>query len=217
MPVDEEFVPFDHFTRLARFWWVVVLCAVLGGVTALLIHRLKAPVYEAQAVFMASIDFNKIDFMNPAAAKPGVPYEFSQYDEDISLALIEASLRQVVPQVLVFAQQNGLPVDATALQAQTTIERKHAFWQLRYRSADPALAQKVVNFWAQQGFADLKAKKMAGQLPVYILFDLVQLADLPAAPAYYQTNSFVLSGVLLGLIAGLLAVNLPFFRMKQER
>ncbi len=217
MTVDEEFVPLDHFTRLAKFWWVVVLCAVLGAGGGLIMHRLKPPLYEAQAVLLGSLDFNKIDFMNPTATTPKVPYEFTQYDEDVSLALIEASILQVVPQVVLFAQQNGLQVDGNGLLAQATIERKNAFWEVRFRSPDPALAQKVVNYWGQQAFADLKAKRSNAQLPVYLIFDLVRLADLPTAPAYYQTNSFVGSGLVLGLIAGLLAVNLPLFRSKKER
>jgi len=216
MEVKDEFVLFDQFTRLTRFWWVVVLCALIGGGAGLIIHTFKPPIYEAQAVFMASIDFNKIDFTHTANESTPVPYQFSQYDEDISMALIEASLRQVVPQVVVFAQQNGISGDATSLLAQTTIERNHAFWKIRYRNADPALAQKVVNYWAEQGFSDLKAKRSAGQLPPYVLFDLIQLADVPAAPAYFSTNSFALAGTVIGLVAGLLAINLPFFRMKKD-
>jgi uncharacterized protein involved in exopolysaccharide biosynthesis len=215
MAAEDEFVPFDYFTRLARFWWVVVLCAVLGGAVGLVIHRLKPPVYEAQAVLTASIDFNKIDFMHPTAQTP-VPYQFSQYDEDIALSVVESSLRQVVPQVVIFAQQNGIQADATGLLAQATIERKHAYWELRYRNADPVLAQKVVNYWAETGFSDLKAKRSAGQVQPYVTFDLIQLADLPKNPAYFQTNSFVLAGAILGLIAGLLAANLPFFKREKD-
>jgi hypothetical protein len=216
MSVKEEFVPFDHVIRVARFWWVVVLCALIGGAAGLVINRMQPPVYEVQAVFMASIDFNKIDFMHPGASTP-VPYQLTQYDEDISLAQIEGSLRNVVPQVVAFAQQNGIQTDATGLLAQATIERKHAFWDIRYRNPDPALAQKVVNDWAQQAFSDLKAKLAAGQMPDYIIFDLVQLADFPTTPAYFQTNSFMLAGAFLGLVAGLIAVNLPLFRREKNR
>jgi hypothetical protein len=210
--VENEFVPFDYFARLARFWWVVVLCAVLGGAIGLIIHRLKPPIYEAQAVFTASIDFNKIDFMHPQASTP-VPFQFTQYDEDIALSVVNSSLIDVVPQVVTFAQQNGIQVDATGLKSQSTIEREHAYWDLRYRNADPILAQKIVNYWAETGFSDLKTKRSAGQVQPYVTFDLIQLADLPKNPAYFQTNSFVMSGALLGLITGLLAANLPFFKM----
>ena len=153
----KEFEPLEHISRILTLWWVIVICAVLGGAAGLIIHQFKPPLYEAQAVFMASIDFTKIDFSR--SLLPSNPYQFSQYDEDISLALVEASLRHVEPQVVTFAQNNNLAMDVGAIEDMSTIERKHAFWYLRFRSSDPAIAQKVVNYWAQTGLADLKTKK----------------------------------------------------------
>ncbi len=216
MANNEEFVPFNQFSRLTRLWWVVVVLTVIGGAAGLIIHQLKPPVYEAQAVFMASIDFNKIDFTQVNKDSP-TPYQFSQYDEDISLAMVEASLREVAPQAAAFAQQNGIPGDASSLLAQATIEREHAYWEIRYRNTDPVLAQKVVNFWAQTAFSAMKVKSSSGQIPGYIIFDLIQLADLPQRPAYFGTNSLVLAGGVIGLVAGLLAINLPFFKLPKDR
>ncbi len=216
MANNEEFVPFTQFTRLTRFWWVVVLFMVMGGAVGLIIHQFKPPVYEARAVFMASIDFNKIDFTKVDQNSPS-PYQFSQYDEDISLAMVDASLREVTPQVAAFAQQNGIQGDASSLLAQATIERQHAYWEIRYRNADPALAQKVVNYWAQAGFSDMKAKSSAGQIPAYIIFNLVQLADVPQSPSYFGTSSLVLAGGVIGLVAGLLVINLPFFKLPEDQ
>jgi len=210
----KEFEPLEHISRILTLWWVIVLCAVLGGAAGLIIHQFKPPLYEAQAVFMASIDFTKIDFSR--SLLPSNPYQFSQYDEDISLALVEASLRHVEPQVVTFAQNNNLAMDVGAIEDMSTIERKHAFWYLRFRSSDPAIAQKVVNYWAQTGLADLKTKKAANLLPVYIFFDLNQLADLPSRPTYFQTNSFVLAGIVIGLIFGLFLVNIPIGKIRRD-
>lgn len=212
---SEEFEPFEHFSRVITLWWVLVLCAVLGGATGYIIHLFKAPVYEAQAVFMASIDFNKVDFMHPPAPTPP-PYQLTQYDEDISLVVVESSLRQVEPQVAAFAQQNGWPIDVAILQGISTIEREHGNWYLRFRDSDPAVAQKVVNYWAQTGLMDLQEKQKANKLPAYIFFDLVQRAELPKSPTYFQTNSLVLAGIVIGLIAGLLLVNMPFIKIRKD-
>jgi uncharacterized protein involved in exopolysaccharide biosynthesis len=213
---NDELVPFDFFTRLIHSWWLVVLLAFIGGGAGLLVHNFRPPVYEAQAVLTASIDYNKINFLRPPAGSTPVPYQFSQYDEDLALSAIDASLQQVIPQVISYAQKSGSVMDADTFAAQSTVERRHAIWDVRYRSSDPAFAQKVVNYWAQQGFADLKVKRSEGTLEPYITFDLVQLADLPTKPAYLQTNTFVFAGGILGLIAGLLAVNLPFFGAKKN-
>jgi hypothetical protein len=213
---QEEFEPFEHVSRIIKFWWVLVICGVLGGVSGFIVHRFKAPLFEAQAVFMASIDFNKIDFMKPLSKTPA-PYQFTQYDEDISLVVVETSLREVEPQVVVFAQQNGYPIDVTSLNNQSTIERKHGYWEVRLRSPDPVMAQKLVNYWAQAGFADLKAKQKANLLPSYIFFDLVQLAELPKKPRYFMTNTFVLAGIVIGLVMGIIFVNTPFFNPRKNR
>ncbi len=214
MSSNGEFVPLDYLDKFLRLWWVLIACAVIGGGIGFLIHLSKPPIYEAQAVFMGSIDFNKIDFMHPPAPTPA-PYQLTQYDEDITLVLVEASLRQVVPQVVTYAQQNGWPFDAAGLLNQSTIEREHGFWYLRFRSQDPALAQKLVNYWAQAGFADLQAKQKDGKLPPYLLYDLVQLAQLPKNPTYFQTNAFVFAGAVIGLLAGILLVSLPIWKLRR--
>jgi hypothetical protein len=211
----DEFEPYEHIARSIKLWWVLVLCAVLGGLTGYVVNRFKVPLYEAQAVFMASIDFNKVDFMHPPAPTP-VPYKLTQYDEDISLVIVEASLIEVEPQVVAFAQKNGFPIDGANLIAHSNIERHHGYWYLRLRDVNPVLAQKVVNFWAQAGLLDLQAKQKANQMPAYVFFSLAQLAELPASPKYFQTNVFVLAGIVIGLVVGILVVNMPFVKSHKD-
>jgi len=215
MKETNEFVPAVHFNRILRWWWLVAAIGIIGGVLGLVAHRFRPPQYEAQAVFTASIDFNKIDFYHPPAPTP-VPYHLTPYDEDLALAVIEASLRAVIPQVVTFANQKGLALDSDTLMERTIIERLHTFWYLRFRENDPALAQAVANYWADAGYATLLDWKNTGKVPVFVYFDLVQKADLPNAPTFFHTNSFVLAGAAIGLITGMILVNLPFFKKGQE-
>ncbi len=210
---NDEFVALDHFNRSVHFWWVIFMTAILGAVIGFFVHRAMPPVFEAQAVFTANLDFNKVDFMHPPTPTPP-PYELTQYDEDMSLAVVQASLIAVIPQVETFAQQNGFSLSSLQLQDQVTIERNNALWYIRFRSGNPLTAQKIVNFWAQQGYQDLLARQQAGQLPPYIFFDLIHLADLPTSPTYYQTNVFVLAGCLIGIVLGIFLVNLPLKRFQ---
>jgi uncharacterized protein involved in exopolysaccharide biosynthesis len=204
---EAEFIPLDHIQKVFRLWWVVALTMILGGGLGFIFSRVNPPLYEAKAVFMASIDFNKIDFMHPPKPTPA-PYELTQYDEDISLAMIEASLRTVMPQVVSYAQQNNIPLDLASLLQQSTVERAHAYWEVRVRNANPVFAQEIANTWAQLAFTDLKTRQSNGKLPVYIFFDLNQLATLPDHPNYFQTNGLVLAGCIIGLVAGILITNL---------
>jgi len=206
MRKNSEFVPIENFKRILKFWWLILLLSIAGGITGFIIHRHKPPIYEATAVFMASIDFNKIS----------TPYTLTQYDEDISLVTVEVVLKQALPSVEAFIRDSNLPVGTDVLLSQYIIERQNAYWELRFRYSDPVVAQKIVNFWAQLAFVRLQDWQKSGQMPPYIYFTLVQLATLPDHPIYLTTNRMVLSGSLIGLIAGVLVVNLPFLSVKKK-
>jgi len=214
MNATQEFIPAVYLNPILRWWWLVVVFAIIGGVAGLVAHRFQPPQFEAQAIFMASIDFNKIDFLHPPAPTPA-PYQLTQYDEDADLAIVEASLRAVIPQVVTFANQKGLALDVDSLMEHAIIERHHAFWYLRFRENDPALVQAVTNYWADAGYANLLDWQKNGKVPVYVFFDLVQKADLPQTPSFFHTNTFVLAGAVIGLVAGILLINLPFFKKGQ--
>ena len=107
-----------------------------------------------------------------------------------------------------FARQNNIPLTEADLLNQKTIERANELWDLRFRSTNPEIAQKIVNFWAQAGYQDLLARQKAGQVPSYVFFDLIQLADLPTSPTYFQTNVFVLAGCLIGIVLGVVITSL---------
>jgi uncharacterized protein involved in exopolysaccharide biosynthesis len=210
-PVDFE--AHDHISPMLALWWVLVICSVIGGVAGHIVNRFKPPVYEARAVLMASIDFNKIDFFYSESTPP--PPQFSEGDENLSLNIVGVSLTDVEPQVVTYAQQSGILIDAALLKGQSTIERKHAYWNVSFRHPDPAVAQDIVNYWAQQALADLQAKQKMNQLSPYIFFDLIQLADLPKSPKYFRTNWFVLTGGVIGLVIGIFLVSLPLNRSRK--
>jgi hypothetical protein len=215
MNLTNEFVPVVYLNRVLRWWWLVFVLAIIGGVVGLVVHRFKPPQYEAQAIFQASIDFTKVDFMHPPEPTPA-PYHLTEYDEDLNLAIVQGSLLAVIPQVVAFANQNGLALDNASLMDQAIIERSHSFWYLRFRDNDPALAQSVTNFWADAGYANLLDWQKNGKVPVFVFFDLIQKADLPKNPTFFHTNTFVLAGSVIGLLVGMLLVNLPLFKKGQE-
>jgi uncharacterized protein involved in exopolysaccharide biosynthesis len=207
MQTDSEFVPVENLKRMLKFWWLVLLLSIAGGIFGFIIHRQKPPLYEAKVVFMASIDFNKL---------PPPPYTLTQYDEDITLVLVEVAIRQSLPTVSGYVLDNHLMTDPDLVHDQSSIERQNAYWELRFRYSDPVVAQNVTNYWAQQAFTLLQDWQKSGQMPAYLFFDLVQLATLPSRPVYFETNKMVLAGGLVGLMAGVLIVNFPFLNRKKK-
>jgi hypothetical protein len=129
----------------------------------------------------------------------------------VDLNVVFDSFNNVVPKVVAYANQNGLHTDKAGLLAQSLVERKHAFWELHFRNPDPALAQKVANYWTQLSYADLQSRQQAGNIKPALFYQIVQPAGLPTSQVNDRMNVFVLSGAALGFILGYLMISLPFF------
>ena len=215
-PIPGEFILRDKVSGLWQFRWVIVLFTLLGLAGGWLVHLAKPPVYDAQAIFNARIDYKKLDHMvAPSYEVP--PNSFTTYDEDLSLIILDASFRSVAPQVADYARQNGFPIDAAGLLDRVTIERQEWTYKLHFLSTDPALAQKVATAWARMGYADLQSKQRDGQFPDYVSVQPAQPVSFPQKPVYFRTLNMVLAGGVIGLAAGILFLHLPFPKMKMER
>ncbi len=195
----EEFIPIEHFNRLLRNWAWIVVAALVGGLAGYLFHRANPPLYEAVASFYVTIDATQLPELNAVQR---------QYDEDIALAMTEAAMRDtgVQERVIQQAAAQQIPLDTGDLVENSRIERRHAFWQLRYRDPDPALAQAVVNLWAEESYKLMRAWEEGDYLPNYVRFTPPELAVKPGQPKLFRLNQVVLAGALLGLIAGIALV-----------
>jgi hypothetical protein len=197
----DEFIPIEHFNRLLKTWWIIVAAALLGGLVGYVFHRLKPPVYEATAIFYVTIDSTKLAELNAVQR---------QYDEDIAVSMTEAAMRDagVQERALIQAAEQNISLDLADLQENSRIERRHAFWQLRFQHPDPAVARTVVNLWAGQSYELIKAWEAGSYLPNYVAFTPPSLAAIPRQPVIYHRNQVVLAGALLGLIAGIVLVEM---------
>lgn len=54
-----EYSIMDHFLQLLKFWWVIVILAVAGGVFGYEVSTVRTPVYESKGVITVGIDFVK--------------------------------------------------------------------------------------------------------------------------------------------------------------
>jgi hypothetical protein len=206
--MPQEFSPKDEILRLLRMWWVLAACMILGGLVGFAIHRVKPPVYQAKATLYSFIDYQKV-----------TDVRLSEYDEDVTINTIQSVMLSnlVIGKVLETAGNVGIPIDYTTFMDQMSIYRSLTNYELFYRDRDPQVAQTVVNIWAQTGLATLENLQESGKVPLYITFGLQNLSELPQSPSYSQTNSYVLSGAVLGLIAGLLITSSSFPLSNKKR
>jgi uncharacterized protein involved in exopolysaccharide biosynthesis len=195
----KEFSPLDEFYRLFRTWWLVAVCMILGGLAAFVFHKTHPPLYEATTTIMATIDLQTFPFYN-------VREDLIQYNEDMALGTVEGALRspEVTQALFSAAQTQGIPLDAITLAQRSTIERKHAIWEVRYRDPDPSTAQTVVNLWMEIGTQAIQAWQSDGRMPHFVILEDPTPAYLPAEPIAYQLSNLLLAGSAAGFILGVM-------------
>jgi len=194
-----EFVPLEHFYFFIRYWWVVVIATIIGGVAGFFFSRMHTPQYEAAATFYINVDLSKVK-------EPPLPL----HDEDLALSMIQGALlhHQVVEDLVQELKKSNPELDTVKLLANHTLERKNAFWELRYRDPDPFMAQKIVNLWAEKGYQEYLVQKSDGTIPSYVISTEPLLSGKPDKPIVFPPNQLILAGSALGFVIGLLVIEL---------
>jgi uncharacterized protein involved in exopolysaccharide biosynthesis len=194
-----EFSPYEYFSRVMSYWWVVLVATIFGGAFGFIFFELHPSVYEATATYFVTLDLNRFSTL-------GVREDLIQYNEDMALNTTEGALlsTEVLNDVVLQAKGLGQILTVRDLLNNYTIERKHDIWELRYRSQDPAAAQAIVNAWAQSGYQAMLSWQATGKAPDYVIFQPPTLAFLPQQPVLYGRNNLVLAGAIIGFIVGII-------------
>lgn len=201
----DEFLPLQHFYRLTRLWWVIVLCTVLGLGFAYLFHRLNPPEYEATSSINVTIELDQFEMLTD------IPKDKLQYNEDMAVSVTDQAFRSLdaYNAVLTRALAQGLPIpNVDVLYANHTLERRHAIWQLHYRDPDPKVAQAVADIWAEVAYENMVTWQSTGQIPAYLIVKSPVPASLPEEPVVYELYRLLIAGTLIGLIVGIVLSNL---------
>jgi len=141
----DDFLPLDMLERSFRYWWSVVLLALIGGGAGWLVHTQLPPVYEARVVFYSSIDYKLTGKLTPL-------------EEDKAIGLVQTVILSwpVMLQVVDDAKVQGIVLDINALRKMAYVNRLSYQWELRIRNPDPGVAQTLANLWADRALAALK-------------------------------------------------------------
>lgn len=204
--MQDKFDPLETFNTLMKGWWKIVLAAAMGGLLGLAVSFIMPPVYQAEAVFHASIDFTEINFEN-LVDQNGEPVKFTQYDEDLALQIVQRAVIAEQDKAFAYAVSLDPGIDQRAFERDHQIQRYNAQWFLRYRHPDPEVAQAIVNYWAEDSFERIKHDQASGMAESFVLVDWVSKAPTPQAPTYLNRNTLVLAGTLIGLVAGVVGVD----------
>lgn len=130
--------------QVLRWWWVISLMALLGALCGWIIHTLKPPVYEAQAVFSAAIDYTQTGLM-------------TQFEQDQALNAVGHLIAsgEVLERVVAKSQAEGLNLTVADLRRMGSVERQVDAFILRLRATDAQQAAYLANLWASEANAVL--------------------------------------------------------------
>jgi len=206
LTMKNEFDPLITFTNLIQNWWKIVGFAVVLGLAGLGISFLQPAMYQAEAIFHASIDFTQINFEN-LVDRNDSPLRFTQYDEDLALQIVERMALSRKAAAFTNAQILDPSLDLKTFDENYQIQRYHALWYLRFRHEDPMIAQAIVNFWADETASALSFAQADGIAESFVIIDSVTGATLPHTPIYHNRNTLTLAGTLVGLFLGIMWVD----------
>ncbi len=144
--MPEAFSPYDFMAHMLRYWKLVILMMIVGGLTGWLIHLSKPPLYESQS----SISFA----FNVTRYGP-----LPQIDEDAAMGAVGTIIATSPVPEFVYQQalHNGIhDLDPFPVGRSVFIERKSYQWVIRVRNPDPQAAAFIANSWAQRAFQELQ-------------------------------------------------------------
>jgi hypothetical protein len=194
-----EFVLVEQFYRLVKFWWLILICGLIGGGVGFFIYQSHPSEYESKAIFYVTLDIEPLQKLN-------LPANQYQYNEDLALNVTGAILvePELLSTIVMESSKQSISVTKEYLLNNSTIERKHAFWELRFRHADPQISQSVTNLWAEKAYETMLTWSKTGKAANYVIFTPPALSVLPDQPVNYGLNRLMLAGFLAGFLAGIL-------------
>lgn len=135
----------DIFERAVRYWWLVTILMITGGIAGLLISLIQKPLYESNAHITTVIDF----------AYAG---RLTDYEEDFLLAAVGDIITSsaVIEETSTAAVDRGIIITPEDAASGLIALRQGYRWQLSSRFHDPGTAQKVNQLWLESSMRALE-------------------------------------------------------------
>jgi len=159
--MTEDFSTVDLLSRALRYWKLVILMMIVGGLAGWLYHLTRPALYQSDAAI--SFAFNIARFGNLTE---------SQQDTAMGAAGFIIASTPVPEYVSDQARQRGISIDPYPVGRTVFIERKLDKWIIRVRDPDPQAAAFVANTWAHRAYLELMAAQghaeRANTLRIYL-------------------------------------------------
>lgn len=142
--MQDDFSALEALHRSLRSWWVITLLMILGAAGGLAAQRLRAPLFEAQAVISLNIDDARTGYL-------------TDVEEDRAVEVVGDVIDStgVVDTVLEKAAEQRIQISAESFRSQSQKERMNYRYLLRVKDPDPQRAAVLANLWAEASYASL--------------------------------------------------------------
>lgn len=130
--------------RLLKFWWLIIILAIIGGISGFLLASAISPRYEAVARLSTSIDYS---------ISPNIEdYQEDRIIQDVGFLIISDEVLRNTRQAL---SLEGIDISEEETREMFYIERLDDLWTLRVTNPDPRLAAKMANAWLAEAYGHI--------------------------------------------------------------
>lgn len=143
----EDISPRDSLEHALRYWWVIAMAMMIGGIVGWSIARFSAPVYEARAGYRITLDDEAVlaqaQKTNPQAE---LTYELrAPYLTPVALVFYVPEVRDAVEKQ---ALADGLAFPEDGFRnGQLALDQRRSDWTIIVRHSDSETAAKLANLW----------------------------------------------------------------------
>ncbi|MCD4752030.1 MAG: hypothetical protein K8R40_03055 [Anaerolineaceae bacterium] len=127
--------------EMTKYWWWVLLCALVGGVIFNAATFFQAPQYIASTEIIPSFDFsNSVYWNDKSMLSFTASLEKSLYDSKIINSVLEE------------ARQKGISLTEQEFHQHTEFEQRLYGWVLSAYFSNPTTAQTIIDLWSETLF-----------------------------------------------------------------
>jgi hypothetical protein len=146
--MTNDFSAPSFFSRVVRFWWILIGLMIAGGVVGFLLSHIIRPMYESEAVVTSSLDYANLGNLD-------------DWEEDQTYLAIGDIITStdVKEKVLAAASADGVVLTRDALEKAFSADRQDTRWVMRVRAPSAEEAQQLNSYWVSAAMDALTTMK----------------------------------------------------------
>jgi hypothetical protein len=144
--MSEYINPRNSIELSIKYWWMIVLTTLTGGLVGWLISQNTPVIYESRVEITSSVDFTRTGTLTDI-----------EQDQVIVPVGDVISSTPVLEAVVAKANEKGIKTDIATLREDSYTERQNSTWIMRVRSKDGGTAILLADIWVQTAVEALQS------------------------------------------------------------